>query len=332
MRPPPQPEPQAPPAPTDVSLAPAFADGDGRPVAARRPAARALSAVPLGLRYMAGSALFFSVMSLLVKAASVRGLPAMEIVLVRCAVMMACTAALARVAGAPLLGHDRRTLAARGLGGAVALSLLYVALGRLPLGDATALHYTAPLWTTALAAPLLGERPNRALAGALAVSVAGVVLITKPAVLFGGAALDTAGVAAALVGSFLSGLAYVFVRKLRRTDHPLTVVFWLSWIGVAIALPFAATGWVAPDPAGWALLVGVGLATQVAQVLMTRGLHLEAAGRATAVGYLQVAFAFGWGWLAFGAAPDGVGLAGAALIVVATLLLARGARPGGREP
>jgi drug/metabolite transporter (DMT)-like permease len=142
--------------------------------------------------------------------------------------------------------------------------------------------------------------------------------------LFGGAPLDTLGVAASLAGALLSGLAYVSVRKLRETDHPLTVVFWLSWVGVMIALPFAIAGWVNPRPLDWLLLVAVGLTTQVAQVFMTRGLHLETAGRAVAVGYLQVVFAFLWGWAIFGDTPVATGLAGAALVVVSTLLVARG--------
>lgn len=302
--------------PTDVSLAPALPVDE-----APREASR--GRFPVGLRFMAGSALFFSAMSMLVKVASERGIPAMEIVLVRCAVMTLLTAGLARAAGVSLGGVDRRRLLSRGLAGATALSLFYYALGRLPLGDATALHYTAPIWTAALAAQLLDERPGRSLLIALALSGAGVVLITRPAIVFGGAALDTLGVAAALAGATLSGLAYVSVRQLRKTDHPLTVVFWLSWLGVTVALPFAIAGWVPLRPADWLILVAVGLTTQVAQVMMTRGLHLETAGRAVAVGYLQVVFAFGWGFLVFGTRPTAMGLLGAALVVASTLALAR---------
>jgi drug/metabolite transporter (DMT)-like permease len=40
-----------------------------------------------------------------------------------------------------------------------------------------------------------------------------------------------------------------------------------------------------------------------------------------------VVFAFGWGWLVFGASPDALSMAGAALIVVSTLLIGRRGRP-----
>jgi len=312
--PPPAP-PEAPPAPTDVSLAPALA----------LPAKRSrVGGLTTGLRAIAASAFFFSVMSLLVKLAAEEGIPSMQIVLVRCAVMTACSLALLRHVGVSPLGRGRATLLLRGTVGATALSLLFFALGRLPLGDATAIHYTAPLWTTLGAGFFLNERIGKAISAGIVLSLAGVVLVAKPSVLFGGASLEAWGVAAAVVGSLLSGISHVLVRKLRKTDHPVVVVLWLSWVGVALALPFVAVeGWAAPTAYGWALLIGTGLTTQVAQVLMTRGFHEVEAGRASAVGYLQVVFAFGWSALVFGVLPDMWTLAGAALIVASTVLIAR---------
>ena len=70
-------------------------------------------------------------------------------------------------------------------------------------------------------------------------------------------------------------------------------------------------------------MVGAGISTLLGQIGLTRGLHLERAGRAVSVGYLQVAFAFVWGALVFGTVPDLQSLAGAVLIVGSVLLIAR---------
>jgi drug/metabolite transporter superfamily protein YnfA len=81
-------------------------------------------------------------------------------------------------------------------------------------------------------------------------------------------------------------------------------------------------GWVWPTAREWAVLVAMSVATQLAQVQLTRGLQRERAARATAVGYLQLVFAALWGWLVFAERPSGWTVAGAATIVGSTLVLA----------
>ncbi len=282
-----------------------------------------------GVLYMLAAALGFSVMSLLVKLASA-SFPTMEIVFVRSAFMAGLTFAALRVDGVSPLGVDRRTLFLRGAVGATALSLFYFGIGRLPLGDAVTVQYTAPVWTALTAALLLGERLRPlVLVGAL-LSMAGVAFVARPSVLFGaGAALDGWGVAAVATAAVLSGLAYTFVRKLRATDRPMTIIFYLSWIGVVGSLPFALSGaWEWPVGWEWLLLLGIGLSTHAGQVGLTKGMARLEAGTAASIGYLQVVLAFAWGALFLGDTIDGLSVAGAALVVSSVLLVVRRARSG----
>lgn len=278
---------------------------------------------------MLGSALGFSLMSLFVKLASAE-LPAMQIVFARSVFMAAVTALTLRLAGKSLWGTDRPTLITRGVVGATALSLFYVGIGRLPLGDAVTIQYTAPVWTALTAALLIGERLRPLVFVGAALSLAGVVLVAQPTALFGAAPdpLDGWGVAAVAGGSVLSGLAYTFVRKLRATDDAMTIIFYLSWIGLVGSLPFALGGaWVVPTLTGWALLLAVGGATHVGQVCLTKGMHLMEAGTASSIGYVQVVLAFVWGVVFLGDPLDGLSLAGAALIVSSVLLIVRRSKP-----
>ena len=66
------------------------------------------------------------------------------------------------------------------------------------------------------------------------------------------------------------------------------------------------------------LIGGVAGCAQVAQILLTKGLHNEKAGRAMAVSYLQIVFAAGLGLLVFGEAVDLWSIAGALLVVAGT--------------
>jgi drug/metabolite transporter (DMT)-like permease len=291
-------------------------------VPATAPPTSAFRQIPLGLRYMVGAAFFFSVMTLFVKLAGER-LPSMQIVLARYVVMLVATQAMLRHAGVSARGTDRPALVGRAVTGFGALSLFYYAVTQLPLGDVTTLQYTSPVWTALIAAYFLREHTGRIVWAGAALSMVGVLLVARPSFLFGGEGLPAVPVVAVLCGAFLSASAYTFIRKLRATDPPLVVIYWFCVIGVVLSLPLALPVWTTPTPVEWAYLLGVGVSTQIAQLFLTNGLQLEAAGRATSVGYLQIAFAFGWGLLFFGDRLDGWGLLGVGVIVVGVLLVAR---------
>jgi drug/metabolite transporter (DMT)-like permease len=270
---------------------------------------------------MAFGAFWFSLMSLLVKLAG-QTLPSQQVVLVRGVITLVLSYALVRHAGVYPWGNDKGLLITRGVFGFVALSLFYFSLTRLPLADASVIQYTNPVITAVLAALVLRERIGPLEALVLLCCLAGVVLITRPSILFGGEArLPPLYVALALFGAFCSACAYVTIRRLTG-EHPLVIVFYLPMVTVVGTLPLVAPRLVWPTPLEWLVLVGVGVTTQVAQVYMTRGLQLEPAGRATAVGYLQIVFAGVWGALFFGELPDAWSVTGAALIVGSTLALA----------
>lgn len=279
---------------------------------------------------MVGSAFFFSVMSMLVKAAG-RRLPSQEIVLSRGVINMAITYGLVRAAGVSPWGNRRWILILRGVFGFIALSCFYFALTRLPLAETTVLQYTSPIWTALIAAWWLDEGLTMLVVGSILVSFVGVTLISRPGFLFGGAGaeLDLFAVGVALFGALMSGCAYVSVREASKTEHPLVIVFYFTLVTVAGSTPWAATEALWPHGWEWAALVGVGLTTQAGQIYLTRGLSLEPAGRAMAIGYLQILFAAVWGVFFFAEYPDLWSIAGSILVVGGTLaigLVRRGLR------
>lgn len=283
------------------------------------------SRFPLGMRYMVGAALAFSVMSLLVKVAGQR-LPAQEIVMARAVVTLLLSAWGIHRAGVPAWGTPgkRGLLMLRGTVGFLALSCFYHSLVHLPLADATVIQYTNPVWAGLLAVPFLGERLRRREVASVLVSMAGVALVMRPSFLFGhGVGLEPVTVIIGLLGAMFSGVAYVTVRKLGATEHPAVIVFYFSLISVFAALPTALPGALWPTPVEWLVLLGVGVTTQIGQIAVTHGLRLERAGRATATAYLQIVFAALWGIVFFTELPDWGTFLGAALIIGSTLALAR---------
>lgn len=271
---------------------------------------------------MIGAVFSLSLMSLMVKWVGQR-LPAFEMVMARSAVMLALSYGHLRWIGQYPWGHDRKRLLLRGVLGFCALSCFYYGITHLPLADATLLHYLNPVFTAIIAALFLDEPIHPIEIGGMATSLVGIVLIQQPPILFGGdARLAAFPVIVALGGALFSASAYVTIRSLRETEHPVVIVFFFSLIAAPASVPFAWSDLIMPRGIEWLILVAIGAVTYLAQLLLTRGLHLEKAGRATAVTYLQIVFAFGWDMLIFAQYPTPSSLVGAGMIVGSALTIA----------
>jgi drug/metabolite transporter (DMT)-like permease len=285
---------------------------------------------------MVASALSFSLMGVCVKQVGGR-IPAAEVVLARALVSVLLSWLLVRRAGLNPWGQRRGLLVLRGAIGSVALLCVYVALAELPLASATVLQYLYPTFTALLAWLMLGERIGRRVLLAVLLGWSGVLLVARPAEIMGSVAslADSASLAGpavliAVAGAFCTALAYVSVRSLARSEHPLVIVFYFPLVAVPLSLPLVLLNPVLPTPLELLWLVGVGVFTQLGQVFLTSSLVALPAARATAISYVQVAFAGLWGWLLFGEALDGWTVAGAALVLAATLISLSPGSAGGR--
>jgi drug/metabolite transporter (DMT)-like permease len=275
---------------------------------------------------MVGSALAFSLMAVGVKRVSGR-IPVAEVMLARAVVSLALSWVLVWRAGVDPWGNRRGLLLLRGVIGSVALFCVYAALARLPLAVATLLQYLYPTFTALLAWLLLGERIGARLLPALGLGWLGVLLTIRPPALSPGTtpdligmALSPDGVLYALGGALLTALAYVSVRSLRHSDHPLVIVFWFPLVAIPLSLPLVLLEPVLPTPQELLWLVAVGVFTQLGQIGLTAGLTGLPAARATTISYVQVAFAGLWGWWLFGETIGGWTVLGALLILAAALL------------
>lgn len=306
------------------------------------------SAERRGYFYVATAAFTFSLMAVQVKIGG-RTLPVEMLMLGRCAVTLVLSIATLRLRGIPLRGNNERLLVWRGLFGLTGLVSWFYAVTKLPLADVTVIHFMHPVLTTMLAAKWLDEKVTTPHLIALGFGLVGTMLVARPPFLFGPAALgaealgagalgagtlgagpglDTLGLVAAVVSAIASACAYVLVRRASRTDDPDVIVFYFPLVATPILAPFVLARWVWPTPFEWLLLGTIGLTTHVSQVLLTRGIALVSAGRATTLGYTQVLYAATWGVLLFGERPALSTLLGAFALGVAAVFLLRGSRNG----
>jgi drug/metabolite transporter (DMT)-like permease len=275
---------------------------------------------------MVESSLAFSLMSVCVKIAG-RSLPIQEIVLFRAVFTLVVSYLMLRRASVSVWGKRRGLLLLRGAVGYVALSAVFYSVAHLPLAEAVTIQYLHPLFTAVVAAVVLRERVGALLAVALFTGFAGVLCVAQPSIWATGVAhVVPFAFGVAVVGAFLTAVAYVIVRSLAATEHPLTIVFYFPFVAVPASLPAVLQHFVPPSTVEWMALIGVGTFAQIGQVRLTRGLALEPAARATALSYLQVLFAAIWGITLFDEVPSAWTVAGAALILAGSLAATARAR------
>ena len=287
---------------------------------------------------MLSSALSFSLMGVCVKALGGR-IPVGEVVLARSAVSLVLSVAMLRQAGLNPWGERRGLLVLRGVIGTGALLCVFAALAQLPLAPATVLQYLQPTFTAVLAWLVLRERIGLRMLLAALLGWLAVLALSNPNELMAllgplgrwlgqwQQPLPWEGVLLAIAGALLSACAYVSVRALGRTEHPLVIVFYFPLVGLVLTLPLVALQPVWPTAWEVLALVGVGLFTQLGQIGVTKGLLGMPAGRATAMSYGQVPLAALWGWWFFREPLDPDTAVAAGLVLAATLLSLRRSPP-----
>lgn len=164
---------------------------------------------------------------------------------------------------------------ARGLLGVAGMFLIFFALTRLPLPEATTIHYATPLFIVIFSAVFLRERIRFFRWCAVVVGLAGVVIIMWPRLSiftgdFGNIGPQTEGAIAAFAGCMTSAAAMLTVRNLVRTESSATIVIYFSLVCAAAGLLISPVlGWAPLTLEMTLILVGSGVLGGIGQILVT---------------------------------------------------------------
>jgi drug/metabolite transporter (DMT)-like permease len=184
----------------------------------------------------------------------------------------------------------------RGLAGSVSLIMYFYAISALPLATAVTLNYTSPLFLALILAVWAGERVRGTLILALALGLAGVVLLLRPSI----ASEQWLGGLAALASGASAGIAYYNVRQLGRLGEPeWRTVFYFSLASTLIGLPWLIASQTVHEPGvqDALLVLGVGGFGALAQLAMTRAYKHGKPLVSASLAYSTVIFASLFGML-----------------------------------
>ena len=245
------------------------------------------------------------------------------IIMVRSAVIALAVAIFAASRGLSLKVSDKRKMLLRCVVGLTAMILYFTALGRIPIGQAVTLQYTAPLFVALLSGRVIRERVEPMVALLVGSAFAGIVLIVSPDL----SSIDSDALLA-LGSGFFAAMAYMYVRELRNTDSASSVVFCFAAFSVV-----GSTFQALPDVAGleWktvAALIGIGIGAGGGQVGITMAYHRANAAWVSAFSYLTVIVATFYGFTLFNETLGASDWLGGLLIVGSGIALIFMAPPG----
>jgi drug/metabolite transporter (DMT)-like permease len=230
-----------------------------------------------------------------------------------------------------LVIHRPWVQAARGAAVAGTSFAFFMSIRTMPLADATAIQFTAPMLTAVLSALLLRERAPRAAWVAIALAFVGVLIVLRPEVARMGWAIGWP-----LMAALGMALLMIANRYGAGSASPLAMQYLIALFATPILIAFAAIGHGSGDAAmaiGWpdwsviARCALVACSASVAHMAIYMATERASAALVAPTIYIQLLTAIVVGIAFFGDWPDPLGLVGAALIVSGGLYLWRSQRP-----
>lgn len=287
-----------------------------------------------GILAAIGGAAILSINDVAIKSLSDR-YPLHEVVLARSAIslafllgFMALTGGLAQIRTSRPGGHLLRV-------SFVMLSNItyFLGLAALPLADAVAIAFIAPLVVTLLSSRVLGEEVGPRRWAAVAVGLAGVIVMLRP----GQGALQPAAVLV-VISAFTYASTHMMTRRMRGTESAATLNFYVqigfvlvsTTMGLVVgdghlagsdnaSLAFLLRGWHWPPLADWPWFLATGLAVATGGLMISQAYRLCNPAVVAPFEYVGMPLAILWGVAFFDQWPDAMAWIGIALICGAGL-------------
>lgn len=207
--------------------------------------------------------------------------------------------------------------AIRSVSGIVSLGLLYFAITRIPIADATALSYAAPIFITVLSIFLLGEVIGVQRWMAVLAGFIGVLLIARPE-----AGNWDIGVLAAAASALTGAFVAIWLRKLSSSEKSVTIGVYYNSLGSLVCLVWMLTSaWLTPRGDDWWLFLAFGLGCGLQQWLLTVSFRYAEASLLAPFEYLAMVFAAIVGFVFWDEVPVMTTWIGAAIIAASGLFI-----------
>ncbi|MDP7651945.1 MAG: DMT family transporter [Rhodospirillales bacterium] len=277
-----------------------------------------ISAPLRGVLWMVASCACFALMATMVRRASFDVHP-VEIVFFRYLFGLLFLAPwLLRAGLAPLRTRRLGMHLFRALAGMGVVLTWFTAVSLMPLAEATALAFTAPLFATLGAALFLGESVRLRRWSAIAIGFAGAMIILRP----GLQAISWPALLALASSAFL-GTAALVIKSLSRTEESNTIVLYLCLLTTPLTAIGAFFVWTTPSLESLAWMAGIGVVATIGQLAYTRAFAATETSIVMPLTFFKLIFAALLGYFFFAEVADSWTWIGAAVIFGSAVYTAR---------
>lgn len=239
--------------------------------------------------------------------------PTIQIIFIQNIVSFICILPLSLRKGlARLKTTNLPTHLIRDITGVLSYYLYFVAIRYLDLTDATTLNYTAPFFVPFIWWIWMREKIDLHVWWSIIVGFIGVAVILNPT-----QQIFQEGFTFGLFAGIASSIAFSALRILNLKKEPMSrTLFYYFLFATLFSAPFAWIYWVEPSGYEWLKVLGIGLATVIAQMLLTIAYRYGTASYLSPLGYSTVIYAGISSWLFFDIAPHFRSILGTLLIIL----------------
>ena len=206
----------------------------------------------------------------------------------------------------------------RNFAGNAGMSLSFLSMTLIPLGEAVTLNFSLPFFVIIFAILILREEVGLHRWVAMMMGFAGVGIAIQP-----GFQSVHPGMIAAIGAAAAYGLSDVLLRKLSQTDMTLSIVFYGFAIQLPFSLPLAINEWVTPKGVEWGWLILMGCLAFSAQWCLSRAYIVADASLVSTVMFIRLPIISVLGYLFFNEVTDVWTWLGAAVIFLSTIYAIR---------
>ena len=270
-----------------------------------------------GIAFMVAASLMFSITNAMVKW-EVGLYPIGEVAFLRtiCGFTTLCAIFLPRTGFGVFRTHRPFAHMKRAASQFTSMFCMMMALSMMPLADATAIGFTAPLFTTLLSIVILKDRVGIHRWSALIVGFAGVLLMTRP----GHDGLQI-GAIYALVNAVMISTVAIAIRRMSMTESTETLTLCQMGLITLMTLALLPFGWTTPAWADFGLLAIAGVGNGIAQFWWTKALHIAPPSAVVPFQYLSLVWTGSIGFAVWGDLPTWSVVGGAVIVVASGLYI-----------